>query len=259
MAQPRSGYDQKMMKRILLVSILLIWATTLAGAQTARVLFLGESHRSESDHRGQLAVLQGLSGEQLVVAAEMFTPRSNSFLEKWNEVDDGEITEELWAQEWGHPFELYKEIFDWTRGRAVLAALRPQKELTSTVKEGGPLAAVSHIGEMLVGPSAYRELLRGIFAEHMPTDVPITEEMVDRYFLVQCFWDEYMAWRIEQLADQYPEHRIVVLVGYGHLHPQYGIPARLSRRRPDLKMVNIAFDEERREECDLLLWVEADE
>ena len=238
------------MKRIL---ILLILLSSIAGAQTARIIFLGENHRSETDHQGQLAVLRSLEGEPLVVAAEMFTPRSNAFLERWNDGDPGEVSPELWKQEWGHPYELYGEIFEWTRGRAVLAALRPAPELTQQVKEGGPMEAAAHIGEMLVGPWEYREMLRGVFADHLPTDVPITKEMLNSYFLVQCFWDEYMAWRISQLADQYPEHRIAVLVGYGHLHPQYGIPARLERRRPDLETVNLAFDPEQRDQCDLLL------
>jgi uncharacterized iron-regulated protein len=241
-----------MRNRIWIVSVLFLWASCSAGAQPARVLFLGENHQSESDHRGQLEVLQGLEGERLVVAAEMFTARSNSFLGTRSE-GEGDIPEELWAREWGHPFELYREIFDWTHGRAVVTALRPDPELTKKIKQGGPLAAVPHIEEMLVGPSAYRDSLRQIFAAHLPTDVPVTEEMLDSYFLIQCFWDEYMAWRLDKIADQYPDHRIVVLVGYGHLDPQYGIPARLQRRRPDLTMINIAFDDERRDKCDLLL------
>ena len=241
-----------MTNRILLLGALMVWMTTLAGAQTARVLFLGENHRSETDHQGQMNVLRSLEGEPFVLAAEMFTARSNAFLERWNK-GDGKIDRELWDSEWGHPYELYKNIFDWTQSRGVLAALRPDPELTSKIKKSGPLAAVPHIDEMLVGPAAYRESLRAIFAAHLPTDVPTSEDMVDKYFLVQCFWDEYMAWRIGQLADRYPEHRIVVLVGYGHLDPRFGIPARLKRRRPDLESVNIAFDEKRRASCDILL------
>lgn len=239
------------MKRLLLPLLLFALTCSLA-AEPARVLFLGEEHTRVSDHEGQLSVLRGLEGEKIVVAAEMFTVRATRFLESWN-TGSGKIPEELWQEEWGHPYDLYRNIFEWTRGRAVLASLRPGPELTSRVKQQGAASVLPHIGEMLVGPESYRESLRKTFAEHLPTDVPITEEMMNRYFLIQCFWDEYMAWRISQLADQYPDHRIAVLVGYGHLHPEYGIPARLKRRRPELKSVNVAFAEDRRGQCDLLI------
>jgi uncharacterized iron-regulated protein len=68
--------------------------------------------------------------------------------------------------------------------------------------------------------------------------------MVDQFFLIQCFWDEYMSHRIVELAEQFPEHRIVVLVGSGHLQPDFGIPLRLKRRAPALEFVTVGFDPE---------------
>lgn len=162
------------------------------------------------------------------------------------------MTDELWEQEWGHPLDLYSALWEWVSEHAVLSPLRPDPAFTKKVKEGGAAVAASEIGEVLIGPDAYRRDLVEVFAAHLPPEHEISEEMLNKYFLIQCFWDDYMAWRIGQLADRYPEHRIVVLVGYGHLHPEYGIPARLGRRRPDLRFVNLAFSEERRGLCDIL-------
>ncbi|MCA9777370.1 MAG: ChaN family lipoprotein [Candidatus Eremiobacteraeota bacterium] len=238
-----------MVKRLILLNLTILTLALGCSAQPARVLFLGENHRSETDHAGQLEILKTLEGEQVVVAAEMFTVRSEAAL---NEHGIEAVTDELWEQEWGHPLDLYSALWEWVSEHAVLSPLRPDPAFTKKVKEGGAAVAASEIGEVLIGPDAYRRDLVEVFAAHLPPEHEISEEMLNKYFLIQCFWDDYMAWRIGQLADRYPEHRIVVLVGYGHLHPEYGIPARLGRRRPDLRFVNLAFSEERRGLCDIL-------
>ena len=238
-----------MAKHVIFLNLIMFLMVSWASAQPSRVIFLGESHTSESDHAGQLEVLKSLEGAPLILAAEMFTSRSERAL---MELTETPLSEELWKQEWGHPYELYAPIWEWAVGRVQIAPLRPDPSFTKRVKEGGPAVAVAEIDTLLLGPEPYRQSLSEIFAAHLPPDQEMSDEMLNSYFLIQCFWDEYMAWRISRLADQYPEHRIAVLVGYGHLHPEFGIPARLKRRRRDLRYVNIAFSEERREGCDLL-------
>ncbi|NJM45094.1 MAG: ChaN family lipoprotein [Alkalinema sp. RU_4_3] len=44
-----------------------------------------------------------------------------------------------------------------------------------------------------------------------------------------------MAHRITQAATQTPNRLIVVLVGQGHLLKDYGIPARVARRLPNIQ------------------------
>lgn len=240
------------MKNLPLLSVVfLLVLVSVTSAQPARVLFLGENHNSVQDHSGQLEVLRSLEGERVVVAAEMFTERAALDLHAWNEQGKS-ITAELWKREWGHPYELYQELFDWLQGKAVLTHLRPDPKRTADLKEKGPMSPLSLLKEMLIGPEDYRQSLAEIFAAHLPPGKSVNQVQLNQYFLVQCFWDEYMAHRIEVLAKQYPEHKIVVLVGYGHLHPEWGIPARLRRRRPDLRSVNIAFDTRHNGLCDIL-------
>jgi uncharacterized iron-regulated protein len=75
--------------------------------------------------------------------------------------------------------------------------------------------------------------------------------MVDRLFTVQCFWDEFMAWRLADLAKQHPGQTLVVLIGDGHLRDNEGIPWRLNRRAPELQLdvrrANSGMDKSRAE------------
>lgn len=45
-----------------------------------------------------------------------------------------------------------------------------------------------------------------------------------------------------RLVEENPDARIAVLVGHGHLHRSFGIPARVARRRPDLSLLTVGFD-----------------
>lgn len=237
--------------------LLLVLLALPASAQ--RVVFLGENHTSEADHRRQLEHLKSLEGP-FVVAAEMFY------------TDPVVLSPEVWKREWGHPWELYRPIFEWLEEQRVpILALRPDPRYTAAVREHGPTVAVPWIDEVLLGPEAYRRHMAEIAAAHgaapsprtrpgpappgdesaTPTEhtgstqtlsspsgaAPAATPTSDRYFVIQCFWDEYMAWRLHQIAKAYPEHRIAVLVGSGHLHPGMGIPWRLARRAPDLDWI----------------------
>jgi uncharacterized iron-regulated protein len=222
-----------------LLALLLCWLLTPAHARPG-VLFLGEQHTSQSDHQAQLAALQQLPPETIAVVAEMFTERAAADLEDWNAgKGPADFAPELWKREWGHPFELYAPIFRWSRENSVpVLWLRPDPDYTRQVREKGPSFAVSKIDEVLIGPRSYREFMIDIARRHADGgDLPsVDEAAVDRMFTIQCFWDEFMAWRIAQLAGLYPDRVLVVLVGDGHLREQEGIPWRLRRRAPNLEI-----------------------
>ena len=238
-----------------IVLLLILFSPSLAdepwlmGQQTLgkRVVFLGESHASEIDHRGQLEALKALaarSEQPLLVVAEMFNESGRETLELSQSRPEFEDFEpEFWEQQWGHPYALYRPIFAWLKkGGHHLTDLRPDPERARQIKEKGIPSTLPLLGEFFLGPTAYRQKMAEVAFEHLPPEVPLTSDMVDKYFLVQCFWDEYMSWRIARLAEERPAQTVVVLVGHGHLHPEFGIPARLRRRKPDLSMLTVGFD-----------------
>lgn len=253
-----------MKKLILLLSLLT--STVLAQnlnteakalVQKADVLFLGESHRNELDHQRQLLFLQELARLQdrpVLVVAEMFTTLADRDLENWNQTATlQEFPLELWKREWGHPYSLYQPIWTWAHQNQVpVLSLRPDPELTKILKGKGPSAVVEKIGEILIGPRSYRQHMAEIVAMHYPPEQTPEEEMVDQFFTVQCFWDEFMAWRIKEIRKQFPRHRLAVLVGHGHLHPGHGIGWRLQRRMPQTNSLNVLFDDQQKAIAELL-------
>lgn len=203
-----------------------------------RVVFLGEQHTSVADHRAQLEAIEALKGQPLLLVAEMFTERADQDLAKWNADSSAKLEAALWKREWGHPYELYDPIFGWAKTERVpLLWLRPDPDQTKLVREKGPAAAVPRLGEVLIGPASYREFMADVARGHAHDDPSAVDDaMVDRMFTVQCYWDEFMAWRIAELAEQSPGHTLVVLIGDGHLREGEGVPWRLARRVPELKI-----------------------
>lgn len=223
-----------------LLSFLVLLSWSLPVAALPRVVFLGEQHTSEADHQFQLQALQTLTTTgQVVILAEMFTERSEDELRAWGSASGPtDFAPELWQREWGYPFELYSPIFGWAREAGVAVHwLRPDPQFTAQVRERGPAAAVSRLGEVLIGPASYRDFMAEIAGDHSPDGAASADQkMVDRMFTIQCFWDEFMAWRIASLAAEHPQHVLAVLVGDGHLREGEGIPWRLRRRAPELEI-----------------------
>lgn len=226
------------MKRARLGWLALLLSLTLSPAWgQGRVLFLGEQHTREADHRAQLDALQTLDRTHpVLLVAEMFTERAESELTAWNQSPGLQVEETLWQREWGYPYPLYDALFRWAKEAQVpVVWLRPDPALTQQVKEKGPASVVPRIEELLLGPSSYRDFMAQMAGQHGGRGgQAVSDETVDRYFLIQCFWDEFMAWRLLALHRQHPEATLVVLVGDGHLRPGEGIPWRLQRRAPEL-------------------------
>jgi uncharacterized iron-regulated protein len=221
----------------------------LAATRGKQVIFLGERHTSELDHIGQLEALKFLAqngNSPLVVAAEMFNETATEELLEFAESPQySNFPDAFWKEQWGHPYEFYRDIFKWVKSENhQLTFLRPDPEKTRRIKEEGVLAALPMVDEFFLGPKAYRDHMIDIAAEHLPEGEAPEEQMVDAYFLVQCFWDEYMSWRLAHLLSENPGRQIVVLVGHGHLNRDFGIPPRLTRRAPSVEWLTVGFGPE---------------
>ncbi len=57
--------------------------------------------------------------------------------------------------------------------------------------------------------------------------------MLDGFLRIQTLWDETMAENIARtMAEQGPDHRMVVMAGGNHIRYGFGIPRRVYRRLP---------------------------
>ena len=240
--------------RTLLFLITLLTCTSVAqedfGISQKDVVFLGESHTSEVDHQGQLSMIKILvsdSERPVSVMAEMFNETAEAELEQFVAHEKFvDFEPDFWKEQWGHPYEYYRPILEYVKQQGLnLTHLRPDPARTSSVKKLGAVAAVDLLDEFLLGPSAYKRHLMDIAMAHMPKGGGghvVSSDLMNQFFLVQCFWDEYMSWRISEFCEAHPGTQVVVLVGHGHLHREFGIQSRLLRRSPDLKIATIGFE-----------------
>lgn len=215
----------------------------LSDLATARVVYLGETHGEAADHAAQLAIIQALHTAERpwALGLEMFQRPFQSMLDLFRE---GRLTlTELRAatdydMRWGHPWQNYEPILGFAQTEALpLLALNAPLELTRQVSQMG-LANIISPGlqgvpaDMNLDDPAYRDLMRQVY-DNFHQGLGGSEQF-ERFFEVQVLWDETMAEMIANYLALSPDHRVIVLVGQGHIVYGYGIPARLARRLPDV-------------------------
>ncbi len=203
----------------------------LEKAKASRVIYLGESHTSERDHRIQLKVLRWLreQGIDFVILMEAFQIPFQEYLDDYLEghIDEGEmirLTE--YKRRWRFDTKLYAPIWRFSREEGIpLYALNVPSELVREVRKKRLAQTKSHYipPKEVYPPKEYEDFLMDTLGEHKKK---INRE---RFLRIQSLWDNGMAYRILKVMVANPDKRLVVIVGKGHLYKGYGIPYVLSR------------------------------
>lgn len=224
--------------------------TVLQELAQRNVVYLGETHDSEVDHRAQLAIIQALYNlrsnfptsvkKPTAIALEMFQRPYQSVLDRYLAGTISESTlQQLseYEKRWGYPWEYYAPILRFSKQNfLLLIALNTPSEVTRKVARSGlqsltfsdrrfipPLSAIR------TEPDSYRERIRQIYAEiHQGKS---NSRQFETFFQAQVLWDETMAERISQFLSANPNTQVIVLVGQGHLLYGDGIPNRVARRQ----------------------------
>lgn len=197
--------------------------------ERARVIYLGEVHDSEEAHRLQLEVIRTLvsRGHRILIAMEMFQQQFQEYLDDYVDgvIDEEEMLELTeYRKRWRFDPELYAPIWRFARDNRIrIFALNIPSELVREVKEKGIENVKSGYLPPRIIPASeeYREFLREAMKKHKGVD---EKSFID----VQLAWDNGMAYRIAKLLVANPDHKIVVLVGSGHVWRGYGIPERVN-------------------------------
>jgi len=213
-----------------------------------QVIYLGETHDNKEIHELQLRIIEELykRDKNLLIAMEAF---QQPFQEALDLYVSGEISEEEMLQRteykkrWGFDPELYSPIWRFAAKNGIkVIALNIPEELRKEVREKGIKNVKSPLlpPKVIYPPEEYERFLRKSLREH--------EKNIDwKAFLeVQSAWDNGMAYKILKTLLLYPEHRVVVIVGKGHLYRGYGIPYVLKSLHPQVKQAILYPDEEER-------------
>lgn len=209
----------------------------------SQVIYLGETHDSEVDHRLQLEILTKLHQQNpnLMVGMEMFQRPYQSVLDRYlkGELTEAEFLDRTeYKTRWGFPWSLYAPIVQFAKAQKIpIVALNTPAEVTRKVSRKGLASLepserrfIPPISEIEIGPPVYRDRIAQVFTEmHQGRG---NSKGVDAFFQAQVLWDETMADRISQtfMRSPDPKPQLVILVGQGHLLYGDGIPRRVQRR-----------------------------
>ncbi|MGG6268064.1 ChaN family lipoprotein [Leptolyngbya sp. AN03gr2] len=226
--------------------------TVLKQLKQSRVIYLGETHDSEADHRAQLEIIRSLyqQNPKLAIGMEMFQRPFQSGLDSYlagtaNQSTLRESTE--FDKRWGYSWEFYYPIINFAKENQLpVIALNTPMEVTRKVARQGleSLTAeekryIPPIDEIKLEPERYRDRLQKIFSAHAGKG---SSRWFNSFFQAQVLWDETMADAIVQFLKKNPDRQIVVLAGQGHIIYGDGIPSRVDRRMPGIKQSKILLN-----------------
>ncbi len=202
------------------------------------IIYVGESHTSEEDHRLEREILKGLSSRtpSLMLAMEMFPREAQPWLDQYSRglIPEKEFLEkENWEKNWGFPFDLYRGIIHLARARniPIIGLNAPIDVVNQVAREGisaltpqdrGRLASDFHPDD-----PEHRAYLQRQFEHHPRGNIKNFETFLES----QAAWEETMAETLARTAAALsPGGQILVLLGKGHLIYRLGVP-RLTKLR----------------------------
>ncbi|MHC4958994.1 MAG: ChaN family lipoprotein [Planctomycetota bacterium] len=207
----------------------------------ADVVYIGESHEDADHHLVQLRIIEHLhsKGRLHGIGMEMFRRPHQDALDAYVEgrIDEQAMLEQTgWKKNWGYDFELYKPILDFAREwRLPVVALNIDMDVRKRISDGG-LEALSNserawLPAIDTSDEAHRNSLKRIFEAHLEEGEAFDQAKFDRFFLMQCVWDQVMADSLVQWFRKAPKNaQIAVLAGTGHMRNRRGIPATVRKR-----------------------------
>lgn len=200
-----------------------------------RLLFVGESHTSQTFHDVQLRVLQALRarGRRVIVGLEMYPYTEQRWLDDWSAgsmSEDDFLARSRWYKNWGYHWNYYRDIFRFAREQSIrLYGVNVPRAVVQTARSKG-LEALDAQARAYLPPridldnAEHRQLFRAYFGEGDALH-SLSEEQWEGMYRAQSTWDAAMGYgavkALEATADA--GTIAVVLIGSGHV--AYGLGA----------------------------------
>jgi uncharacterized iron-regulated protein len=219
----------------------------------AEVIYIGENHTDSAHHEIQLQIIREFSEKYpgTAIGVEMMDHTYQTILDLWS---DGMLTTQEfiekthWYANWRFNYDLYKDIFELIRQKKIpLIGLNLPFHIPPKIAVGGldnllPEDAEQLPESIFLQNPDHRAYVEDIFKIHQIKG----RENFEYFYAAQCTWEDAMA---DAIANHTGLHKMVVLVGNGHIIKKFGIPIRAFSRTPSpfrtiyLSPVGSKFDE----------------
>jgi uncharacterized iron-regulated protein len=196
--------------------------------EKAEVIYVGETHDNQADHRYELELVRGLMSRKakFAIGWEMFDETQQGALDAWaaGAISFKDLLVKTgFEKHWGVYSPVYQQILQLGGSKKILnLALNAPPALAGKIARGEPLNAEEK-GMMPTGFVASDKGYQNFVA--MMGDHPGMEETdLRRYFDAQNVWDQTMVSRILEFKRLNPGVKMLVLTGRGHVAGGFGIP-----------------------------------
>ncbi|MBW2682674.1 MAG: ChaN family lipoprotein, partial [Deltaproteobacteria bacterium] len=208
----------------------------------SRVIYIGETHTSLSDHLLQLRIIQALYAKDpdLAIGMEMFPATVQSALDRYV-LSGKNLDERIFLKEseyfnvWRYDYRFFRDIINFARTNKIpVRGLNLDKDIVSTVFSSGNTDSLEETtlkslpAERDLDLPGYRERLSMMHAIHI--EGSHGSGKISGFLQAQGLWDETMADNIVSYLKDNPKRRMVVLAGAQHSRKDSGIPPRVKRR-----------------------------
>lgn len=196
---------------------LIVFLAFLPSVDSPDIVIVGENHTDIQDHRKQLEVIRDiyLKDRRVIIAMEMFQQPFQEHLDRYieNEIGEEELLEKTeYKKRWGYDFSLYRDILNFAReSRIKVVAINVPSELLKEVKEKS-LDKISSDYLPKERLTYNKKELDFIYSSMEGHSIKDSKNFLE----VQYSWDAGMAYKIVKLKKEFPDYRIVVLIGKGH-------------------------------------------
>lgn len=237
-----------------------------AGSLFDRCIVAAEIHDNAFTHAAQLAVIDSArrlgvesDGRPLMVGFEQFYTSHNDVLRRFVASGGSMTVDDLlqatdWDNTWGFDSTLYRPIFNYCQEHGIeMVGLNLPSKVTSFVAQNGIDALPPQIQSQLPSDmdfnnnqhfNHFADLMMKIAGSHGggphhfesqnnadgSGEVSTISAMLKRYYEVQVLWEEWMSYSAARCLEQFPDHRIVTLIGSAHVEERVGFPDRLEKR-----------------------------
>jgi len=208
----------------------------------SRVVYVGETHTSLSDHLLQLRIIEALYARDpnLAIGMEMFPASKQPILDLYITEKSG-MDEQTFLQEsdyfnvWRYDYRFFRDIIHFAKANKIpIRGLNLDKATVSNIFRSGNTDSLDE--DILKSLPPERNLDMADYGERLSLMHNIHMQgghgkgNISGFIQAQGLWDETMAENIVNYLKVHPKRRMVVLAGAQHSRKDSGIPPRVKRR-----------------------------